>query len=216
MLPVRSPLSRLSIVSRCSTPAENAHDSAWRERAAVALVAATVLLTACSFEYTDAGASPEALLEDIPDTELTGVTHTVVRNGRVVAEIRAQQVLNFHRQGRTVLNEVSYAELDGAGNRVTTGSAERAVYYTDREDAELAGAIRLRSESQGVRLEAEVLRWEDARRRLISGPEEMAEIWRDDGTWISGAGLEVDVRSKTIRFSALASGTLVIESTANE
>ena len=213
---VRSWLSWLSIVTRCCTRAGRLHGSRWRKRSAVALVSGTVLLTACSFEYSDVGASPEELLEHIPDTEFTGVTHTVVRDGRVVAEIRARQVRNFGRHGRTELEEVSYTEYDAAGNRVTTGSADEAVYYTERKDAELAGAIRLRSESQGARLEAEVLRWEDGRRRLISDSLEMAESWRDDGTWISGAGLEVDVRSKTIRFSALVSGRLIIESTADE
>ena len=216
MLPVRSLLSRPCATRRCSTRAGSAGYRASRVRAAGSLVLSTVLLSACSFEYTDDGASPEALLEHLPDTEFTDVTHTVVRDGRVVAEIRAQQVRNFGRQGRSVLEEVSYAEYDGAGNQVTTGSADRAVYYLERADAELAGAIRLRSESQDVRLEAEVLHWEDERRRLSSDPDEMTEIWRDDGTWISGAGLEVDVRSKTIRFSGIVSGTVIIESTANE
>ena len=190
-------------------------DSCWgtrsggRRRAAVTLLTAAALLAACSFEYSAAGAAPSALLESIPETELTDVTHTVVRDGRVVAEFNARQVRNFPRAGRAELEEVSYAEYDGNGIVVTAGSAQRAVYYTEREDAELAGAIRLRSQSQEVWLEAETLQWDDARHRLTSGTGEMVQISRDDGSRVSGSGLEVDVHRKTIRFSGPVSGTLV-------
>ena len=195
---------------------ELARGSGRRKRAAIILFTATVLVAACSFEYADAGASPEELLEHIPETELTDVTHTIVRDGRVVAEIRAKHVWNFRRRARTVLQDVRYAEYDAAGNAVTTGSAERAVYYTEREDAALAGTVRLRSESQGVSLKAEVLRWEDERRRLVTSPRDTVEFSRDDGSQVRGAGLEVDVRTKTIRFSGPVSGTLVTDTASEE
>ena len=178
-------------------------------RSAAALLAATALFAACSFDYSEAGSSPDDLLEQIPETEFTGVTHTIVRDGRVVVEIRAQQVRNFKRDGRMVLEDVFYTEYDKAGNTVTTGGAVHAVYYTEREDAEVAGAIHLRSRSQGVRLQAEVLRWENKRGRLISDARQTVAIRRDDGSQVRGAGLEVDVRRKTIRFSGSVSGTLV-------
>ena len=117
----------------------------------------------------------------MPETEFTDVTRTIVRDGRVVAEIRAQQVLNFRRRARTILLDVQYTEYDAAGNAVTTGSAERATCYTERKDAELAGSIRLRSDSQQVSLQAQTLRWEDGRRRLVTTPEAVVEILRDDG-----------------------------------
>ncbi len=85
------------------------------------------------------------------------------------------------------------------------------MYFTEREDAELAGAIRLHSQSQGVWLEAETLCWEDASHRLFSGPEETVAVTRDDGSQVTGVGLQVDVRRKTIRFSGPVSGTLVAE-----
>ena len=143
---------------------------------------------------------------------LTGVTHTIVRDGRVVAEVRAAQVWNFRRRARTILQDVRYAEYDAAGNAATTGSADRAVYYTEREDAALSGSIRLRSEAQGVTVQAQALRWEDDRRRLVPTPGDVAEFTRDDGSQVRGDGLEADVRRKTIRFSGAVSGTLVTES----
>ena len=123
---------------------------------------------------------------------------------------------NFPRAGRTELDDVLYHEYDRNGIPVTVGNAEHAVYYTARKDAEVAGAVRLRSQSQGVWLEAETLRWEDASHRLFSGPEDPVALTRDDGSQVTGAGLQVDVRRKTIRFSGPVSGTLVAETSAEE
>ena len=102
---------------------------------------------------------------------------------------------------------VRYVEYDAAGKPVTTGSAESAVFLSEREDAKVAGAIRLRSESQGVSLEAKSLRWEGLRHRLVS--DEEVTIARDDGAEVRAGGVDVDTRRKRIRFTAPVSGTLV-------
>lgn len=179
------------------------------------LCSATALLVACSFDYSDGGAFPQEITALLPETELTDVSRTIVRDGRVVVEIRARHMRNFRHDARTELEEVRYIEYDSRGTAVTTGSAKRTVYYNERKDAVLAGAVRLRSESQGVSLEAEGLRWEDERRLLISG-RETVQISRDDGSLVAGAGLEVDVRSKTVRFSQPVSGILVTEAAGED
>ena len=74
----------------------------------------------------------------------------------------------------------------------------------------------LRSESQGIRLQAEALRWQNERRRLVTGPGETVEFYREDGSQVRGAGLEVDVRGRTIRFSGPVSGTLVTAAAGEE
>ena len=176
---------------------------------AVLLIAAAVGAGACSFDYGAGGAAAEELLEEVPETELSGAVYTVVRNGRVVAEIHAREVQNFPRRGVTELHGVRYTEFDGAGAPVTTGSADFARYRTETGDADVAGAVRLRSESQGVALQAGTLRWEDERRWLSTGTEQAVEVARDDGSLVQGGGLEVDVRSKTVRFTEPVTGTLV-------
>ncbi len=176
--------------------------------APVPALALAALLGACSFDY-GSGPGPEQLAEQVPETILTGVAHTVVRDGRVVAEIRAAEVENFPRDGRTVLRDVQYTEFDGTGAVAASGRADRAVYYTDSGDAEVAGAVELLSASQKASLSAEVLRWDEALRLLSSDPEQMVTVSRDDGAHVQGAGLEVEVRRKTIRFSGPVSGLLV-------
>ena len=199
----------VSSIGTCGVWRERLWPGRWRHTAAAALLAGAVLAAGCSFDYTEAGPSPDELLERVPETEFTDVTRTIVRDGRVVAEIRSQRVLNFRRRARTILLDVQYTEYDTTGNAVTTGSAERAVYYTERKDAELVGSIRLRSDSQEVSLKADTLRWEDERRRLVTTPEAVVEILRDDGSQVRGTGLEVDVLRKTVRFTGPVSGTVV-------
>ena len=41
-------------------------------------------------------------------------------------------------------------------------------------------------------------------------------LTRDDGSQVTGTGLQVDVRRKTIRFSGRVSGTLVAETSVEE
>ena len=182
-----------------------------------ALLAAALaaLLGACTFDYGgDPG--PEQLADEVPETVLTGATHTVVRNGRVVAEIRARQIENFPGGGRAVLSDVRYVEYDGSGRMAATGRADRAVYYTESEDAEVAGAVELRSVSQEASLTAEELHWDHAGRLLSTGPDQVVAVIRDDGSRVHGAGFEAELRAKTIHFSGPVSGRLVAETAADE
>ena len=181
--------------------------SAGRRGRQAGVLLAAALLAGCSFDYSESGASAEELLETVPETELREVIHSVVRGGRLVAEISAEQVQNFPRQRYALLEEVRYVEYNAAGEPVTIGSAERAAFYSEREDASVVGAIRLRSESHGVSLEARSLRWEGVRRRLTSAQQ--VSIARDDGSQVSSVGVHVDVRRKRILFNAPVSGTLV-------
>jgi LPS export ABC transporter protein LptC len=152
----------------------------------------------------------------VPETVLTGVTHTVVRNGRLVAEITAQQVENFPGGGRAVLSDVRYVEYGDDGAVAATGRADRAVYYTGSEDAEVAGAVELRSFSQEASLTAEELHWDHDGRLLSTGPEQVVAVIRDDGSRVQGAGFEAELRDKTINFSGPVSGRLVAETAADE
>ena len=177
--------------------------------------AAAALLAGCSFDY-GADSGPEQLADEVPETVLTAVTHTVVRNGRVVAQISAQQVENFPRGGRAVLSDVRYVEYDHSGAVAATGRADRAVYYTESEDAEVAGAVELRSISQQASLTAEELHWNHAGRLLSTGPEQVVAVIRDDGSRVRGAGFEAELRGKTVHFSGPVSGRLVAETAADE
>ena len=61
------------------------------------------------------GGSSEQLLEHIPETEPTGVTRTIVRDGRVVAEVRAERVWTWILQGGATPEQLWSSEADGGG-----------------------------------------------------------------------------------------------------
>ena len=89
ILPMRACCNHRAAATRSPRAGHIRHPA----RAAAMLCAA--LLAACSFDYSESDARPEELLDYIPETEFHDVTHTVVRDGRVVAQISAKQVQNF-------------------------------------------------------------------------------------------------------------------------
>ena len=178
-------------------------------------LAFVALLGACSFDY-GADPGPEQLAEEVPETVLTAATHTVVRDGRMVARISSGQVENYPAAGRAELHDVRYVEYDAGGAVAATGRADRAVYYIESEDAVVAGAVELRSASQAASLTAEELHWDHAGRLLSTGPEQVVAVIRDDGSRVRGAGFEAQLRAKTIHFSGPVSGRLVAETAVDE
>ena len=205
------------VVSRVAPDAGRGLRRARRGGRIPALLAAALaaLLGACTFDYGgDPG--PDQLADEVPETVLTGATHTVVRNGRVAAQIQSRQVENFPGSGRAVLHDVRYVEYDGSGEPAATGRADRAVYYTESEDAEVAGAVELRSASQQASLTAEELHWDHSGRLLSTGPEQVVAVIRDDGSRVQGAGFEAELRTKSVQFSGPVSGRLVAETAADE
>ena len=166
-------------------------------------------MAACSFDY--AAGTADELLAQIPDTILRGVTHVVVRDGAVIAELRSDTVENFSADNRAVLSNVFYREFDRDGGLTNVGRADRAVISTETDDAEVSGAISLRSETQETEITASVLMWEDAARRLSSPPGEPVELRRDDGSSVAGSGFEAELGVRTVRFRGRVSGTIVVD-----
>ena len=166
-----------------------------------------IVLGACSFDYT--AGTAEALRAEIPDTVLHNVTHVVVRDGAIIAEIDSERLENFSSDQRAVLTDVAYREFDRDGNLTNHGSADRATIHTETDDAEVSGTIQLRSETEEATLSAGQLAWDDEARTLTSPAEDLVELRRDDGSQVAGRGLEIIVRRRTVRFGGRVSGTIV-------
>lgn len=173
------------------------------------LVGMSILIAACSFDYTSGTA--EALLAEVPDTVLHNVSHVVVRDGAIIAEIDSARLENFSADQLAVLTNVTYREFDRNGNLTNHGRADRATIHTETDDAEVSGTIQLRSETQEATLSAGQLVWDDDARTLTSPPQDLVELKRDDGSQVSGRGLEILVRRRTLRFAGRVDGTIVAD-----
>jgi LPS export ABC transporter protein LptC len=178
-----------------------------RASAAPGVIAAILWLASCSLDYE--APLPTEISEDIPDTILFDVAHTVVRDGNPRFVVRAERAETFGRRKRQYLSDVVFQELAADGSVVTDGVARYAEYQTDTEDFELTGDLRFYSAEEDAVLTAEYLYWDSDRRVLTSEPADAVVLERGDGTVIRGRGFVAEMGRSIIRFEDGVSGTLV-------
>jgi LPS export ABC transporter protein LptC len=176
-------------------------------RAAV-LAAALLPIGGCSLSYDESRAAEQAAPE-IPDTVMLGFTHTVVSEGRVWVRLSAQRAEGYDQSKKIVLSGVRFQEFDSQGRLSTEAAADRAVYHSDSENAEVSGNILIRSPEEKASLSAESLAWIKEGRRLSSGPGQSVRLAKEDGSFLEGRGFQADFRRRRLEFAQGASGGYV-------
>ncbi len=187
---------------------------AGRTLRAAAVAAMLASLMACSFDYQQATVSES--LGEVPDTILERFSQTVVRDGRPTLVMEAAEARTFRSSKQVVLVGARFREYDSAGELAIEGRAEKAVFHTDTENAELSGGITLYSSRDEATMRAESLEWNRERRLARSGADEAVIVEKDDGSRIEGRGFEADFRTHTIRFSRGVRGTVVTKDKKEE
>lgn len=183
-----------------------------RSRPRAALLALSVLLlpgllSACSFDY---GAGAGAASAEKPSAVFYGFTHTVMSDGAKLLELKAEKAESYEGAGKTVLHNVSFTEYDRtSGAPSATGEAEEAVFYTETENADFSGAIRIKSLRDDAKLSAEHLSWDGKAKTLAGGLDRTVEIERGDGSWVRGAGFFADARRRSYSYRESVEGVMV-------
>lgn len=167
-------------------------------------------LASCSLDYEDAQLA-ESLDEELAETVITNARVTVVRGETPRFLIEADEVASFPRRNEQRLRGIRFREYNQSGDLVTEGSANHARIFTQSDDVEIEGEIRLRSFTHEARLETEYLFHHHADRRLSSRDIDTALIERESGSWITGRGLEVDLRRNELSFSSAVEGEILDE-----
>jgi len=163
------------------------------------LLALPLALAACSFDY-GTGKGEEGAREP-PTATFTDYKHTIVVRGAPSFELKAARAEVYAEEKRTELTGVSFAEYDpDTGDLVSRGRAERALFWSETEDAELSGEVRLESLRQDAVLEGEYLRWDGKGKRLEGRLDRKVTVSRGDGSRVSGAGFEADARRRSFSF----------------
>ena len=175
-------------------------------RVAAALAAA--LLFSCSLDYEGAKLE-EGLPTRLPDTVATGLVHRVVKNSRMVLEVKADRAETWDAQHRTVLDGAAFVEYDQAGAMAVEGSAGRVVFHTDTEDAEISGRVRVHSAVEEAGIETEALAWKSKPRLLTAPAHDRVIITSDDGSRLEGTGFVGDFRRREFVFTGPVQGTYV-------
>jgi len=176
-------------------------------RLLLALLGAAAL-AGCPLNYEEARVA-QNISEEIPDTVLTRFTHTVVTGGKVWVRLSADRAESYGKSKRITLSGVRFEEYDGAGRLVTEGRADRAVFHTDSENAEVSGDILIRAPEEKASLSAGRLAWTKDGKRLESGAGEFVRIAKEDGAFVEGRGLRADFRRRRLEFAEPVTGRFV-------
>ena len=161
-------------------------------------------------DYEDASVA-EDLSEDIPNTVLFNVSHTIVVDGIPKYRIHAQQAETYEKKKQTILREVLFRELNQKGEVITEGWVDSIVYFTDSEDAQMNGNIEFYSATEETRIEAESLSWENKQKILTGAPEETVYLEREAGSNVRGKGFQAELNKKSLRFAGEVEGEFVEE-----
>jgi len=173
----------------------------------IAVLVIALSVAGCSLDY---GQSEGVQGEELPDAVFHNFEHTVVDKGVRIFSVRAEKAETYNASKRTVLENVSFAEYDRSTREpVTTGSAERAVLFTDSEDAEFSGIIKIDSQREDAVVEAEYLAWDSSEKRLEGRLDRTVSVKRGDGSWVRGAGFSADARRRAFSFREATDGAFV-------
>jgi LPS export ABC transporter protein LptC len=175
---------------------------------AAALAAALALGGGCSLSYEEARVA-ERIAPEIPDTVMIGFTHTVVAEGSVWVRLSAQRAEGYDQSKKIVLAGVRFQEFDRQGRLATEAAADRAVYHSDSEDAEVTGNILIRAPEEKASLTAASLVWIKEGRRLSSGAGQSVRLAKEDGSFLEGRGFQADFSRRRLEFTEGASGSYV-------
>lgn len=167
-------------------------------------------LGACSLDYRPAQVEGERL-ESVPETVLVEAQLVIVRSEARRFEVRAARVEHYPERKQQTFDRFEFRETDAAGRPLSAGSADHAIYHTDRDDVEMSGTIQFHSQQQEAGIYADWLYWDDAERVLSGAPDGLVRVERDGGSTISGYGFRADMRSSTVEFAEQVTGTLVTE-----
>ena len=175
---------------------------------AAAVAFSTIALAGCSLDYRETQAE-ETIAENIPDTILYGVTHRVVKESRLAVSFEAEKVENYTKRKQTLLESVRFMEYGDKGDLLTEGRAGSVVYHTDSENAEMSGAVSVRSYKEKATVTTGSLSWVKDKRLLTGNPDETVTLEKEDGTYVSGRGFQGDFQTKVVHFSGPVMGTYV-------
>lgn len=179
-----------------------------RPKALLAVTCGLFLLAGCSLDYKEAVAV-EQEEENVPDTVAIGVVHKIHKDGRLSLQLEASRAESFDARNQTILTDAHFVEFNSKGETATEGSADRVVFHTDTENAEISGSVHVHSTIEKGDVTAESLAWENKTKILTAPAAETVRIVKDDGSSLSGSGFKGDFNKREVTFSGPVQGTYV-------
>lgn len=151
------------------------------------------------------------MANEVPNSVLGGVTHTVVRDGKITAILSIDRVENYDTRATALLSGIYFRKFDRDGKMVTEAWADTSVYRSDSGNAHAEGSVIVSSQLEDVEIMAEGLRWHDKERRLIGNDGTEVILTRSDGSIVIGVDFEADIARRVIRFLGPVSGRWMVD-----
>jgi hypothetical protein len=181
----------------------------------ISLVLCWISLFGCSFNYDESMVADE-ISREVPDLVLYGLAQTRVEYGKPRYTVFAEKASSYGEKKELVLEDILFREYNEEGEVITEGEAEELTFFTESEDAELAGSVDFYSSREEAALRGDRFYWNDEARTLRGGDETEVELLREDGSSVRGRGFMVDFSNLSLKFSQYVSGVFVDEETEQE
>jgi LPS export ABC transporter protein LptC len=170
---------------------------------------------ACSLDY-DAAIIADDLAKEVPNSVLYSFMNTSVRKGKPVFRLQAERAEGFDSKHEIHLQGVLFEEYNNLGEVVTQGKADRAIFYTETEDAELMGNILFYSLTEETIIYGSNLSWNNEEKTLTGKPGDEVEIRKESGTTIRGKGFSCLFKEKRFIFKEQVSGYYISDEESDE
>ena len=170
----------------------------------------SLFLFGCSLDYSEAFLTDD-LDEEIPDSILFEFSHTAVRKGTPAFRLQADYAAIFDKKKETHLTGVLFQEFDRHGNVITEGKADSAIFFTETENAELVGDLKVHSLSEEVIVSTGYLYWNDQDRTLTGAEDQTVVVIKDDGSELVGEGFFAEIATKSVTFYGSVSGKYITD-----
>ena len=174
------------------------------------LAGVVLLLTACSFDYSDlvevAVSRPDIVMEDLEYVRVRGGEHLVrfrAERAERWEDRRTMELWDFSFEQLETNTETSEVEVNADGH------AGAASAQLDSGNVSLRDGVRINMESEDIIIITEALEWRDSERTLFGGAQDKVDIERSDGTTFTGVGFSVNIRDRTWAFTGEVLGTYV-------
>lgn len=163
------------------------------------LILTFALIFACSLDYPEKTQASE-LAESVPQLSFKNFVHTSVEGNTLIFQLEAQTAQLFNKKKITVLTGVRFIKYDADGNPALEGQADKAIFYSDTENAEIEGNIIFYVYSEKITFYAEELQWDSKQKILASNSGKIVKITKDDGSFIQGSYFLSDGRRRSLSY----------------
>ncbi len=170
-----------------------------------------MLLTfSCSINY-DESSIADKILKDTPDTVLYSFIYTESDNDHKSFSIYADKAMTFDTKQQTFLEGVVFQQFDKNNKIITEGKADKGIIFTENNNAEISGNIKIYTSREKAQLETSSLYWDNENKTLTGKPDAAITIIKDSGTVIQGKDFQGDMRLKIYTLDGGVTGEYINE-----